>query len=123
MYPPGVDPAASPPPAAPSMKTVFTSPVKARVAVAPDTPKPAKASKKAKKVKKDPAAKGQRHVALSQEALARLRSNDAFKSQPMATPRKKGTLTLPDRPGFVTPPASDKINWRDETEDGALWDR
>lgn len=123
MYPPGVAPAPSQPPAAQSRKTVVTSPVKAHVAVAPDTPKPAAANKKAKKTKKDPALKGQRHVALSQEALERLRSNDVFKSQPMATPRKKGTLTLPDRPGFVAPPASEKINWRDETEDGAMWDR
>lgn len=68
-------------------------------------------------------AKGQRQVPLSQEALARLRSNDAFKTTPMATPRKKGTLTLSDRPGFVTPPASKEINWGDETEDGAMWDR
>jgi hypothetical protein len=123
MYPPGVDPASAPAAAAAKKKVVVPSPVKARVAVAPKTAKPSKSPKKVKTAKKDPAARGQRHVPLSQEALDRLRSNDAFKTTPLATPGKNGTLSLPDRPGFVTPPASEKINWRDETEDGSMWDR
>jgi hypothetical protein len=123
MYPPGAEPSASQPAARPAKKAAVAPPVRARVAVSPEAPKRAKAAKKAKKGKKDPAAKGRRHVPLSPEALERLRSNEAFRTTPMATPRKRGTLALSDRPGFVSPPASPEINWRDESEDGAMWDR
>lgn len=118
MYPPGVEPPAVTPTskksAARREPTVDLEALKAR--------RPHKEPKKRNR-KTAPLTVNPRLVPLPPEALERLRNNDAFKSQAMATPRKKGTLALPERPGFVTPPAKTEINWRDETEDGAMWDR
>ncbi len=121
MYPPGV--AAQPVQVAPAARRQTVIPTsKARVAVAPA--KPAKSAKKAKPAaKKKPGAKGQRPVSLSPEAWERLRSHEAFKQTSLA-PRKAGTLSVAvERTGFVAPPASTEINWRDESEDGSMWDR
>ncbi len=121
MYPPGV--AAQPVKVAPAARRHTVIPTsKARVAVAPA--KPAKSAKKARlAAKKKPSAKGQRPVSLSPEAWERLRGHEAFKQTSLA-PRKAGTLSVPaERAGFVAPPASTEINWRDESEDGSMWDR
>ncbi|KKB08810.1 hypothetical protein [Devosia chinhatensis] len=128
MLPPGSKQA--PPPApnpVPAKKEVEPLPAKRpRTAVAPASAKPDKEKKKKGRGRKATKPVHQpRHVPLSAEALARLRSNEAFRTSSAEPPRKIGTITLPPstRAGFVAPPASPKINWRDESEDGSMWDR
>ncbi|SMQ85919.1 hypothetical protein SAMN06295905_3214 [Devosia lucknowensis] len=127
MQPPGSKqtPPSTPDPV-PTKKVIETlSAKRPRTAVAPAA-KPDKAKKKKGRGRKATKPVAQpRHVPLSAEALARLRSNEAFRTSSAEPPRKIGTITLPPstRAGFVAPPATPEINWRDESEDGSMWDR
>ena len=83
-----------------------------------------KKANKAKQAKQGAVVNGKRLVPLSPDAMKRLSESAAFQTTPMLTPRRVGaTVTSAQRAGFVMPPASEKVVWRDESEDGSMWDR
>lgn len=106
-----------------------TVPKKGRVALAP--PDPPKANKKPSKAKRRPQRRAkqapkqskvpspQKRVPLSAEAMARLRSAEAFQLPQLA----RTAEVTPPRASFTGHIETAKINWNDESEDGSMWKR
>lgn len=127
-------------PVGPAAKDTVVPPPRIRTVVVPKSPKRAMAAQRAlqkaqaeakqKKINKAKQAmqgavvNGKRQVSLSPAAMKRLSRNAAFQVSPMAAPRQEDSVAAStQRAGFVMPPASPRPIWRDESEDGSMWDR